>query len=338
MFIRISSDKFYTSLTKLVPNNSKSLMNFRVVGNKLTMQLIGNIYTEDTIDIDERSAGEDMDITITVNPAILLMDKQKPVEIDMLPDVINIIQENYSFSATKEWESRYELPEWDDSIAQDFDWKAFTAAVQNSRTLDGIAKLTKQPYSNITFYNGHVYSLYSNVLLRQEMNVGNFSMTAETARNLLRLLDVQCRYILNKEKGYIYIKTKYKYIYALIQSIDLQEIKNIESRLGECDKVEDISLIGTKEDIDSVVKVYKNAKVTFSIVPGSMNLLVSDGRSNFVYGKRGIPKLSMQFTIAHLSTINRVFGEQSNIEVLTGGNILCLKKDRLTLLMSGTLF
>lgn len=338
MFIRVSGTGFHNSIMKLVPTSGRTLINFKVTGKVLTIQLIGNIITENSVDIDERDNSADLDITVSVTPAILLVNKDEMVDINILPDVLSIRQQNYSFEATREWESRFELPQWDDSIAEPFDEKEFVDIVRSVRNLDAIANVTKQPLSNITFYNKSVYCLYSNVLLRRSTSIGDFTLTSETARNLQRLLDVQCKYVVNREKGYIFIKTKYKFIYALTQPVDVQTVSAMDKKLSECKHLTDVSLSGMSEDIDTLVRVYKNGKVVFNITDNSLSLLITDGKNTFTYGSRQLPKASMKFTISHLNSINKMFYGSSDIKASTGGNVLCLNLNSLMLLISGTLF
>ena len=338
MLIRISGSEFYTGVEKVIPNTGRMLVNFKVDGMVLHVQLIGNIITESEIDILEKESGNDLDITVTLTPSILLINKAEDVYLDLLPDILNVRQNRYSLSVTKEWESRVELPEWDDEKAVDFNEKEFKDIVSKTRALDSVAHFIKEPLANLTFFNGYCYCEYSNIILRVKTDIGNFTISAETARNLQKLLDVKCRCIVDKSRGLLYIKTKYKLISAMISPVNLQRVDAKEKRVDDLKFYTDTSFAGKSEDIDALVRVYKAAKVTINMTKDKMGLTVTDGKHTFTYGDRMIPDKSMSFTINHLNALNKLFNAEEGVNVLIGGNLLCWRKERITLLVAGTLY
>ena len=339
MLVKVQGDKFYYSVNKLVTGSGRILLNFKVSGNELSIQLLGNIICETSVEIKEKDSNEDIDVTVTITPAILLVNKEEDVELTILPDVISINQTSYTFSSTKEWDSRYQLPEFIEEKSLDFDKTEYLDLIQNSRALDTILKTTKEAYANLVVSSGVAFTRYGNAMLIQNTPLkGEFMLSAETARNLAKVLDAKSKVVINLTKGYMLIKSKYKYMHVLIQNVDKREVAACLQKLKECKSIGYISMEGMTEDIDTLTRVYKTGKVTFSITDRSVCMNITDGKNVFTYGHRGIPKVSLTFTISHMSTINKIFGGLSDIEVLIGGNVLCLRHNNKTLLLSGTLF
>lgn len=339
MLVKIQGDKFYAGVNKLVSGSGRILLNFKVTGMTLNIQLLGNIICETEVDIKEKDSNESIDVSVTVTQAILLVNKDEDVELGLLPDVVTIRQASYSFSATKEWDDRFILPTFDESAAKDFPKDEYLSVIQSTRMLDNIVKTTKEAYANVVFSNGRSYLRYGNALLVQQTSLpGEFMMSAETARNLSKVLDARSRVNFNVSRCFMLIKSKYKYMNVLIQNVDKHEIAACEQRLKECKSIGFVSMQGMQEDIDSLTRVYKAGKVTFSVTDRSVCLNITDGKNVFTYGHRAVPKVSLIFTVAHLATINKMFGGLQDIEVLIGGNVLCLKHGNKTLLLSGTLF
>lgn len=339
MLVKIQGDKFYAGVNKLVSGSGRILLNFKVTGMTLNIQLLGNIICETEVDIKEKDSNESIDVSVTVTQAILLINKDEDVELGLLPDVVTIRQASYSFSATKEWDNRFTLPTFDESVAKDFPKDEYIGVIQSTRMLDNIVKTTKEAYANVVFSNGKSYLRYGNALLVQQTSLsGEFMMSAETSRNLAKVLDARSRVNFNVSRGFMLIKSKYKYMNVLIQNVDKHEIAACEQRLKECKSIGFVSMQGMQEDVDSLTRVYKSGKVTFSVTDRSVCLNITDGKNVFTYGHRSIPKVSLMFTVAHLAVINKMFGGLQDIEVLIGGNVLCLRHGNKTLLLSGTLF
>lgn len=338
MFIRVSGAEFQSRISRLIPYSGRTLLNFKVIGDVLSVQVISNLICETELKIIEKSGTDGDDITVSASQALLLVDTDSSVDIEIQKEVIIIAQKDFNFQATREWEQRSILPTWDEGDAKPFDEKEFSRIMSNVKALDALSKATKEPQSNVVFSKGYAYIVYYRAVLVQDTSIGDFTLTAETARNLLRVLDVNCEYVVNKDRNYILIKTKYKIIHFNVLPNDVRLCESIGVRMSECKKISTVSLSYLSSKIDVLQRVYRDGKVQLSITENGLRLQVTDGKVTLAYGSTAPIKVTMQSTVITLTAINKILNSVSNIEAYTGGNILCLQFQGTKLLLSGTLF
>lgn len=337
MIIMASGKQLYKLFTDFVGNN-KVMFNFMTDGNNLRVQMLDD-YTVGT-GIDCTSVDNDhnkMDVSFWVTKAVLVMDKDEDVKITFSSSTVLLEQKEFYCMFTVEYEARREYPsmagvELKPALANNL--KAVTHDVQ---ACVPIAKELSIVPPDPMFVNGNVYSGFNQCFLISRLSYPEMCITYNTLKSFAYKLKEDTTYAYLKEYNVLYLLSgRYEFwIPTVDYNIDGATISSVDRKLADMYPITTIKLEGLIEKFQIITSAF--AKQQLAMVIGVNEIAINADSSHAHVTTGGITKylVSIRITPAELLTITKIFSDDEEIEVLRGGNGICLRNKNKSFVIAG---
>lgn len=344
MLIKTSTIDFKQSVMEILQGTSKICINFFIKDNTLFLQTTAGAVIERLINIKSIEDYMSIDITIIVDRTLeLLNEKEEITEIRVNEDVLTIRQNGFMFSATKQPELRVRL---DDCPAEEFtkfDNEEFKAITNDARMLDDLAKTLGTEVAPINIVKETVYVIYSNTVYIQSCRLPDMKITSQTARKVASTLlsNMNTQYYFNQERGNLELKIgDKKRIVMSTLNPDYRVIKAIQDKEQRLKFVNRINVKRYKHILDTICRVYKKLLIDISICKSDLRIFANNINTQLDLGSKEIPDMTIRVSIAQLVAVTKLFGELTDVEILKGENMICLKHPytKRSLIIAGMLF
>ena len=284
------------------------------------------------------------EITVSLDQTLNLINEKEMLTLRVQKEMFELSQKNFTYIATAIPESRIES----DSLnvtSKDFVFckSEFQRVVQETKTLDEVARGLANNIASIQVYNGNAYIYYSNTALITKLNLPNCSIESGLARELYHILNrtEDCYYVKDDNKGVFKIKVAENEAVTLpIQRTNYEMVYGVDNILSNMRNVTNINMQLYNNNLQIICKAYKQLQITLSICKEGLGLFIDNIKTQFSIGYTSESLCTITISIAQLIAIQKLFGNCSDVQIKRGDNCICLKQrnSEKTLLIAGMLF
>lgn len=344
MLIKTSTADFKQNIIEALQGVSKICINFCIKDNMLILQTTAGTVVERVICVKSIEKQLDKDITVIVDRTLeLLNEKEEITEIEISEEMLIIRQKSFMFSATSQPELRVEI---NDSASQEFvrfDSNEFKSIASESRMLDDLTKLLGVDTAPINIVNGRAFVVYSNTVYVRNCKFPNVKIPSEMARKTASILtgNTSIQYRFNQESGNLELKVgdKKRVVMSTLNP-DYRIVEAVAEKEQSLKFINKINISKYKAILDTVCRVYKKLLVDVSICNSDLRIFTNNISTQLDLGSKEIPDITVRISTAQLAAITKLFGELSEVEVLKGENMICLRHPyaKRILMIAGMLF
>ena len=341
MFARVSGDDFSTSI-KAVLKNSGMAVNFHTENGRLYLQASGVIIYNAWIPLLECDE-EGIDITVSLDASLQLVDVTKDVVIKQLGNVLSISQEGFSVAAQIAYTERIE----DKSFSSDFDRKFEIAdlrhCLKECQALDNIARGLSLSYSSITVSEGKAYVQYSNACYATAFNFPDMTVAVEalkTLSNFLKDVKGQVKYGLDLEHRVMYVQLSDRSVVAMAYSeCNKKAVESAEMLKTELYDITTVNMETYYDDLSLVVQIYPKVLMQLSVCENGLSVFVDNISTQFKYGSTNKAIFTITLSSSQVLAACKIFSE-GDVSIKKGINKICISREisKQTLVLAGTIF
>lgn len=341
MIVKVSGSRLCKVLTDFV-RSSKVMFNFRCNGNKMDIQIL-NEYTVltsipvESLDNDFR----EQDISVYLTKAINILSKDDDVIFTFNEACLNIEQGAFSCMFIREFEARREYPDTSMYMLLPLGMK-LKYLVSSVVGMGSLSKELKVLEPDPIILRDHFYQKYPSTVFRDTYEFPGCSIALKTLKDIVYRLDDKAVYHYDEQTSIIYIKDKDYNIWIPTADYNVSgnQISAIDKKIEECKPCTTIKIKDYLYRFKVMTDAYPAQKLVLTIGEESVRVALNVTNANLTVGDDISTYLfSMNITSAQLSVICKLFGEEDSIEILRGGNAICLRSDKTkNLLIVGTIF
>lgn len=340
MLVRASAADFKESIIMLLHGASKAAVNFRVREGYLLLQTNEGVVLECSIPV-QCDTSEEIDISVIVESTVSLLDEAcGTVEIHVTGDMLCITQMGFNMSAIRVPERSVLIDSSGCSLP--FNPGILQGLAARSSYLDDAARVLGEPGSPVDIADGAAYVVNSNVAYIEEVDLPDMRLSAEAVKSLRKIL-ANCRsaFKLDMERGTLTIQQERCSIVATVLSVNHDRVQGMRKLLKSCNTaVGCVDLSGYADTVRVITAAYKKCMVDVSFSEKGIGIFVDSPSVQLNAGEYGDTKCAIRLNTAQLSCMGRLFASSRQVDVVRGGNFICLM-DRIQkriLIMSGTVY
>lgn len=333
--------KDFTRLFKDFIKNGKVMVNFKVNGNKMDIQILGDYTVCYSVDVSVIHTDSYNEISAWVDKTINILTDDLDITLTIAETVINIAQGAFYTTLLREYEERREFVDTSNLELKNAYANRLKYLTHCVVSCMGLAKELNFSDPDPVFSHGRFYADYQQTYFVEHMDFPECCLTLAMMRDFIFKLDEKAMYAYLSEYNLLYFKSKiYEFwVPTVNHNIDGSTITAIDKKIAELVPVTKISLQSYAERIQVLTSVFPKKKFTLSLGEGNFNISIT---SNTTFASVGdnIEKyiLSKHLTSAQLDTALKLFKDDEEIEILRGGNCICLRAGEKNMLIAGLTF
>lgn len=323
--------------------NSKVLFNFRVKPDKIEIQLLSDFVMETTIPCSYVAGPEGTyQISIYITEIIHVF-KRGELFLEVDDSSITFEQGNSTYTLLREYEERKDLPNISGLEFKPAYADRLKYLVHSTKSMSTYAKELKVFPVDPIFMNNRFYVRYEFYCFVEDMNFEQSCIPMETLQTVIFKLDKKSEVAYFRENDYLVFKSK-NYVFWVPTSnynISASKIQSIDKILASLTPVTTINISELAGELSYVAGIFSKQKANLSVGEGCICIdMTSAGYEahTFVGTKITRPLLRMTLSNASLQVIPKIFKDDEEVEILKGGNCLCLRHNTKTLLIAGMLY
>lgn len=326
MHVRVSGSSFKQNIIKLL-GNSSTAVNFSLSEGKLQLQLAGVVIVNKYVDILEVE-GEECSVTVTVEQALELLAEDYVVDLNITRDSVEIKQGLFYYIAAKNAEEKVftkRVEHYECSVSEE----AIIKFVHNARAMELVNKELGREGFEVDIYNGLGIVKTDNTMYRAKLPLVNSHLSGEECKKLIKCftgcnsyhLDSESRVILFKiDSGGSNVAVAYREYRKALFELHENLMRDMVVAVNEI-RLEDYS-----STMSVICKAYKKLLVEMTVCEMGLLLHVNNAKVQFIVGKDSKPLFTIKMSIAQLNAVNRIFGNETFVQILRGKDKICLKQ------------
>lgn len=331
-----------TSLFNDFIKSGKLLFNFYCDGYRLKPQLLAEFTVETIIPItvlDNDYTPTEMSVFVT--SAVKVLEQDKPVIMEFKDGSMQISQDTYQYTMLQEFEARKELPH-----TSEFEFKKLNADKMKFLTttavsMSVIAKELKIYPIDPVFQKGKCYINYDNISFSAIMDIEDSCLSLEILRQVIYRLSSKPDYYYWEEKSTFIFKSGAYTFWVPSSSYNAHGnvVSGIDKKFTELVPFTKINVNKFAERLEVIANNFPRQSIKLSIDDFKYYITVSSGNMFVSVGDIfNLPMMTMNITTGILSVICKLFREDTEVEILKGGNCICLRNRGMNLLIAGLIY
>lgn len=321
--------------------NGKTMVNFKVISSTMEIQILNDYTVCYTCPINLMRSDEFNEISFWVDKTITILTDDTPIMLAIDSSSITISQGTFTTTLLREYEERREFVPITDlelKLAYAKRLKYLTGCVVQCMPL---SKELGFADPDPIFSGNKFYADYQQTFLIEHMQFPECCLTLQMMRDVIYKLEEDAEYAYLPEHSLLYFKSGFYnfWIPTVNYNIDLATITAVEKKLMDLQPVTTICIKPYVARMQVLTSVFPKKRFTLTIGEHTFAVSIT---SNTTYTSIGDTtseyKLSKNLTTAQLEVIIRLFKDEDEIEILRGGNCLCLRSKEKSLLIAGLLY
>lgn len=340
MQVTVNAKKFTKVFQDFVKNN-KVMVNFRIEGNRMDIQILGDYTVCYSVDVNVVQADSFNEISVWVDRSINILTDDTDISISIAETVINIMQGAFYTTLLREYEARREFVDTSSIELKNAYANRLKYLTHCVVSCMGMAKELGFSDPDPVFSHGRFYVDYQQAYFIEHMEYPEFCMTLAMMRDFVFKLDEDSVFAYLEQYSLLYFRSRlYEFwVPTVNQNIDGTSIIAVDKKIAELVPVTKIRIKDYIPRIQTIVSVFPKKKFTLTVGEGEFSISIT---SNTTYATIGntINKylLSKHLTSAQLDTALKLFKDDDEIEILRGGNCICLRAGEKDMLIAGLTF
>ena len=323
MFIKVSGTSFSRAVS--TSGTSKITVNFTKIKDKCRVQIVDDIVVNRYIDITQTD-NQDFNITVVLDGAINLINKNLEVILTILGDTLMINQAAFQYIAVREPEDPVTFRLSQDNFVS-WDIGYLKSLVVDIRALQNLGKELGENNINVNIQNKTAVIRMSNTLYAKPLNLPDMKISADTCKALIKHLRGNIKMMNVESEHIIVFKDDISEVIMPYTACD-KTIMNTYTTLDKSisKSVTTVDLNRFESIIDILCKAYKRTQVNLTFIDKGISIFVEGSKSKFATGQEGKSLCSIRLSITQLAMLNKILGDLSEVEVWKGSGKICLKQ------------
>lgn len=318
-------------LMGLLSDRSKDDINFTVKDGLLFLQCSSVITQDKFLPITILEQDRVTSVTVSLDSSIELLFDNEDVTLTLTDSLLMVNQSKYDCTFEAVPIERFEIMKLGYNSKGVMQIPEFLSLNSHSKFLDGVARLFSVNISPVHIKDNMAYVIYEDIALMQPIHFPNSSITEEALRkicpSIVNSTSRQLEYVMNTETGNVLVNIETgNEILFVVKQVD-SSVPRMFEKLSKNMKHECVvNLSQYKRERAIILRTYKKVNVTLAFTENSMGMFVDNAKSKVRVGIDSKVLFSIRTTSAHLLAINKLLGDESEVEVLRGENSICLYK------------
>lgn len=333
--------KAFTKIFRDFVKNRKVMMNFKITGDILNIELMEEYTVCYPIKVKVDSVDQYTEISTFVDKTINVLTEDEDVVITIAESVINISQGAFYTTLVKEYEARREFVDTTSLELKNAYANRLKYLTHCAVSCMGMAKELGFSDPDPVFTCGKFYMDYQQAFLVEHMEYPECCVTLSILRDFVYKLDDNAVFAHLPDLSMLYFRTQFYefWVPTVNYNIDGNTIAAVNKKMAELVPVTKIKLTDYAQRLQILTSAFPKKQFTIAIGEGEFNVSIT---SNTTYATVGnsISKylLSKHITSAQLDTVLKLFKDDEEVEILRGGNCLCLQSGEKSMLIAGMIF
>lgn len=333
--------KAFTKIFRDFVKNRKVMMNFKITGDILNIELMEEYTVCYLIKVKVDSVDQYTEISTFVDKTINVLTEDEDVVITIAESVINISQGAFYTTLVKEYEARREFVDTTSLELKNAYANRLKYLTHCAVSCMGMAKELGFSDPDPVFTGGKFYMDYQQAFLVEHMEYPECCVTLSILRDFVYKLDDNAVFAHLPDLSMLYFRTQFYefWVPTVNYNIDGNTIAAVNKKMAELVPVTKIKLTDYAQRLQILTSAFPKKQFTIAIGDGEFNVSIT---SNTTYATVGnsISKylLSKHITSAQLDTVLKLFKDDEEVEILRGGNCLCLQSGEKSMLIAGMIF
>lgn len=341
MIVKVNARQLNSLFADYV-KGKKELFCFMFSKSVITVQYLSVYTAETSLSILTDNIEEDkFNITFYATKSILALNDNEDVTIDANEETITFKQGKTSITYMKEYELPKELPDLNEIEFTKISSGRLKYLSHMASQFTSIAKELKVYASDPTFIDNYFYVGYQNCAFFDSFEFPTCCLSVNTMRSVIFKFGDNVQYAYVKDKELLIFATK-KYVFYLPTNNTTINRADISADVHSVDSMQPVTKINVKsyvEDINRITSIFDKTLLLLAFGNGQMSI-VHDDIASYVHTGSNIERAlcSLKVSTGQLGIISKIFGEDEEVEVLKGVNVLCLRARTKNLLIAGVIY
>ena len=333
--------KAFTKIFRDFVKNRKVMMNFKITGDILNIELMEEYTVCYPIRVKVDSVDQYTEISTFLDKTINVLTEDEDIVITIAESVINISQGAFYTTLVKEYEARREFVDTTSLELKNAYANRLKYLTHCAVSCMGMAKELGFSDPDPVFTGGKFYMDYQQAFLVEHMEYPECCVTLSILRDFVYKLDDNAVFAHLPDLSMLYFRTQFYefWVPTVNYNIDGNTIAAVNKKMAELVPVTKIKLTDYAQRLQILTSAFPKKQFTIAIGDGEFNVSIT---SNTTYATVGnsISKylLSKHITSAQLDTVLKLFKDDEEVEILRGGNCLCLQSGEKSMLIAGMIF
>lgn len=333
--------KTFTKIFRDFVKNRKVMMNFRVRGDILDIELMEEYTVCYPIKVRVDKVDSYNEISTFVDKTINVLTDDEDIVINIAESVINISQGAFNTTLVKEYEARREFVDTSNLELKNAYANRLKYLTHCAVSCMGMAKELGFSDPDPVFSGGKFYMDYQQAFLIEHMEFPECCFTLSVLRDFVYKLDDNTVYAYLPELSVMYFRTSlYEFwVPTANYNIDSNTIAAVNKKLAELTPVTKLSLSKYLQRMSVLVSAFPKKRFTLSVGDNSYNISITSNTTYVTVGDTiSSCLLTKHITSAQLDTVLKLFKDEEEVEILRGGNCLCLRSKEKSMLIAGLIY
>lgn len=341
MIIQVAAKYLITAFDNFV-KNSKVMFNLKTDGSKVNLQMLGN-FTAVTefpcVSIDNDN--KEIDASIWITKSIHVLSKDEPIKLTFTDNTVVIEQGSFYSIVPKEYEARRELPKLENKEMKSAFANRLKYLTSSVLSCNVMSKELSIPDPDPIFTNGKFYANYNQAFFIDNIMYPECCIPFNVMREFAYKLDENAVYCYLRDINTIYFKTKdYDFwVPTTNYNIDGSVIATIDKKLNSCIEVTKVCFKEFKDRLTICSVAFAKQKIVLTIGQGGFFINADSNDAHIALGNLNSKYiLSLNITAGQLAAMMKLFGDEDEVEILRGGNYICLRCKEKNMLIAGMIY
>lgn len=333
--------KAFTKIFRDFVKNRKVMMNFKITGDILNIELMEEYTVCYPIRVKVDLVDQYTEISTFVDKTINVLTEDEDVVITIAESVINISQGAFYTTLVKEYEARREFVDTTSLELKNAYANRLKYLTHCAVSCMGMAKELGFSDPDPVFTGGKFYMDYQQAFLVEHMEYPECCITLSILRDFVYKLDDNAVFTHLPDLSMLYFRTQFYefWVPTVNYNIDGNTIAAVNKKMSELVPVTKIKLTDYAQRLQILTSAFPKKQFTIAIGDGEFNVSITSNTTFATVGN-SISKylLSKHITSAQLDTVLKLFKDDEEVEILRGGNCLCLQSGEKSMLIAGMIF
>jgi hypothetical protein len=318
---------------------NKEMFNFKVDGKTIEVQYLGDYSACTSIPVT--SLDNDFkvqDISFWVTKAINILDIDSPITLKFEDSFLMVEQNTFSSTFVREHEERRSYPDVSSLTLKNAYANRLKYITHSLVSCMGLSKELLISDPDPMFSNGRVYADYMQTFFIEHLEYPEVCIPITTLRDFVYKLDEKATYAYLPDLNTLYFKSKdYEFwIPTTNYNLNASTINAIEKKMMETRKITEVTFKDYSDKLLTLANAFP--KQRFPVAFGDHSFRVSLFTNNMqctVGMNMNNSLLALNMTSGQIMVIAKLFKDDDVVEVLKGGNCICLKCGEKSILIAG---
>lgn len=335
MFIKVSAAEFKSAVERVV-TGKKSIVNFTVQEDVLLIQKVGSVIADLRVNLLE-PATERVSITVELTGLVNLIKTNKPIDILITKQLLNIKQDDLQVPYESKYEERVDIDDVQSHIQGEFSISELNQLQFKLREFEKFAKVLKVGESMVRLDGEHALVSYNNVIYKQNLKFHPMIISPNQVRGILKSvsgLSGKIKYNVDTNRNILYFDIgRNEKVYLLYSPVtDVTAFSEFDEIYSSMTVAANITT-EIKEDLDILLKSINPTQLDVTIFERSMTVSILSDYSARIGRIDGNRVFTIRLSTVQLLVFLKTF--DGNILVKKGDSKVLWEQSNKVLMMSG---